>query len=117
VNFLVDAQLPRLLAVWLKDQGHDAIHTLDLPAANRTTDKEIRELADREQRIVVTKDSGFVDSHVLTGSPAKLLLIATGNIGNNSLIDLLATHSAAVFRALETSDFVELTADRVILHD
>jgi len=117
VNFLVDAQLPRLLAGWLNDFGHDAIHTLGLPAANRTTDKEVRQIADGEQRVVVTKDSDFVDSHLLAGSPAKLLLIATGNIGNNALLGLFAAHSGTIIRALEISDFVELTCDQVILHD
>ncbi|MCW1924838.1 DUF5615 family PIN-like protein [Luteolibacter arcticus] len=117
MNFVVDAQLPSLLVEWLKDQGHDAIHTLDLPAANRTTDDEIREIADREHRIVVTKDSDFVDSHLLAHSPAKLLLIATGNIANPALLNLFSSHSESITRALETSDFVELAADCVVLHD
>lgn len=54
---------------------------------------------------------------MLAASPAKLLLIATGNIGNPSLIDLFVTHSGTIIQALEVSDFVELTTDRVILHD
>jgi predicted nuclease of predicted toxin-antitoxin system len=28
VKFLVDAQLPRRLALWLQQRGHDVIHTL-----------------------------------------------------------------------------------------
>ncbi len=36
MNFLVDAQLPRRLARILTGAGHDAVHTLDLPNANRT---------------------------------------------------------------------------------
>jgi predicted nuclease of predicted toxin-antitoxin system len=34
----VDAQLPQLLAVWLKEYGYDTIHTLELPEANRSND-------------------------------------------------------------------------------
>ena len=30
MKFLVDAQLPRRIALWLCEQGHDALHTLDL---------------------------------------------------------------------------------------
>jgi predicted nuclease of predicted toxin-antitoxin system len=41
VNFLVDAQLPRRLALRLRDAQHDVLHTLDLPNGNRTTDAEI----------------------------------------------------------------------------
>ena len=77
MNFLVDAQLPRRLALELAASGHDAVHTLDLPAANRTQDKDIVALAIRENRIVVTKDNDFVVSFHLRRTPPKLLLIST----------------------------------------
>lgn len=32
MKFIVDAQLPVRLKYWLNDQGHDAIHTNDLPS-------------------------------------------------------------------------------------
>jgi predicted nuclease of predicted toxin-antitoxin system len=38
MNFLIDAQLPRRFVVWLREAGHDALHTLDLPLKNRTPD-------------------------------------------------------------------------------
>ena len=41
MRFLVDAQLPRRLAYWLNERGHDVRHTLDLPAGNRTSDAVI----------------------------------------------------------------------------
>lgn len=78
MNFLVDAQLPRRATLWLIAAGSNAIHTLDLPEENRTTDETINGVADREQRIVVTKDADFVDTHLLRGHPPKLLLISTG---------------------------------------
>ncbi len=31
MRFLVDAQLPRRLAVWLNNAGHLAVHTLHVP--------------------------------------------------------------------------------------
>lgn len=69
--------------------GCDAKHTLDLPDANRTTDEQINDVADRGQWIVVTKDADFVDSHLLRGRPPKLLLISTGNITNRELETLI----------------------------
>ena len=30
MKFLGDAQLPRRLALWLQQRGHDVIHTLEL---------------------------------------------------------------------------------------
>jgi predicted nuclease of predicted toxin-antitoxin system len=35
MKFLVDAQLPRRLAQWLQAEGHEAVHTRDLPKGNR----------------------------------------------------------------------------------
>lgn len=85
MRFLVDAQVPRRMAGWLIAAGCDAVHTLDLPAGNRTTDQQILDLADREQRAVVTKDADCVDSHILQARPGKLLLVSTGNISNRDL--------------------------------
>jgi predicted nuclease of predicted toxin-antitoxin system len=79
MNFLVDAQLPRRMTAWLITAGCDAVHTLNLPDANRKTDVQINDVADRELRVVVSKDTDFVDGHLLRGRPATLLLISTGN--------------------------------------
>lgn len=116
MKFLVDAQLPRRFAAWLRDHGHDALHTLDLPEGNRTTDYSITELADLQRRVVVTKDTDFVDSHILRHQPQKLLLIATGNIANADLEVLLTGNLTTVTEALKSSSFVELNRRGVITH-
>jgi predicted nuclease of predicted toxin-antitoxin system len=67
MKFLIDAQLPRRLAAQLRQAGLEAIHTLDLPDGNRTTDRVINKLSIKEQYIVVTKDSDFVESFLLNG--------------------------------------------------
>ncbi|MDF9798246.1 putative nuclease of putative toxin-antitoxin system [Catalinimonas alkaloidigena] len=38
MKFIIDAQLPQLLAIWLENHGVDAIHTLNLPKANHSDD-------------------------------------------------------------------------------
>jgi predicted nuclease of predicted toxin-antitoxin system len=116
MRFLVDAQLPRRVASWLGSHGHDAIHTLDLPTGNRTTDEAILDFADRYQRIVVTKDADFVDSFLLRHRPEKLLLISTGNITNTDLERLLTSNLTSIVVALETADYVELSRTAVIVH-
>src|SRR5713226_7110917 len=108
MKFLVDAQLPRRLTAWLTAAGCDAIHTLDLPDANRTTDEQLNDIADREQRAVVTKDADFVDSHLLRGRPAKLLLISTGNISNRDLEALVAPLIPDIVREFQAHSFLEL---------
>ena len=77
MKFLVDAQLPPILAIWLSEKGFDAIHTDNLPDRDETPDSVIRSVADAAGRIVITKDSDFYDSHLLFRQPAKLVLITT----------------------------------------
>ena len=83
---------------------------------NRTADFSITAPADRERRVVVTKDADFVDSHILRHQPEKLLLIATGNIPNADLEVLLTGNLTTVTEALESSSFVELNRRGVITH-
>ena len=116
MNFLIDSQLPRRIAVWLRALEHDALHTLDLPAGNRTTDAAILALCSRERRVVVTKDADFVDSFLLRHEPEKLLLISTGNIANAELERLLSPNLPTIVAAFEATDFVELTRTAVIVH-
>ena len=116
MNFLVDAQLPRRLAYKLRDAGHDVFHTLDLPAGNRTSDAEINELSIRDSRVVITKDTDFVDSFLLFHRPYKLLLISTGNIANADLEDLFVAQIPALTSAFESYDYLELTRTTLVFH-
>jgi predicted nuclease of predicted toxin-antitoxin system len=116
MKFLVDAQLPRVLAFELANLGHDALHTSDLPDGNSTADKAINLLADTESRVVVTKDEDFVTGHLLKRSPRKLWLIATGNISNQELFQILHKHHEKIIAALTEFDFVELSRTSLVVH-
>lgn len=116
MRFLVDAQLPVRLARLLNDTGHDALHTSQLPDGNRSGDAHVTERADRENRVVVTKDRDFRDVHLLTGSPRRLLIVATGNITNAALLSLVQSHLDAITAAFDEADFVELGRDQLIVH-
>lgn len=65
MKFVVDAQFPLKLAVALTAAGHDAVHTLNLPDKNRSSDTFISRIADSEARIVISKDADFVTSHIV----------------------------------------------------
>lgn len=116
MKFLIDAQLPQRLARWLRSKGHDVVHTLDLPAGNRTTDAHINELSLSQQRIVVTKDGDFVDTLLLRQAPYRLLLISAGNINNAGLLNLFGENLEDIVSAFETSEFVELGQGLLIVH-
>jgi predicted nuclease of predicted toxin-antitoxin system len=108
--------LTRRLATEINELGGDAIHTLDLPDSNRTTDAAIIERADREGRVVITKDSDFVDSLLLRGKPSRLLFVATGNISNNALVHLIHANWIQIESMFSQGCYVELGRNALTLH-
>lgn len=69
--FLIDQQLPSRLAVHLSSHGHDARHVKQYPRGTVLADIEIAAIADRENRIVVTKDDDFRVLHLTRRQPAR----------------------------------------------
>ena len=114
MKFIVDAQLPYGIALFLREKGFDALHTNDLPDKERTKDSQIRSIAVSENRIVITKDSDFVDSHILVNIPEKLLVVTTGNIKNRDLFDLWRNNWELIIHLLENRNMIELSKYDVI---
>ncbi len=114
MKFLVDAQLPPSLANFLRNKGHDAIHTTELSGGNETTDSEINRVSVAEQRVVISKDGDFFDNFSFQREPYKLLYVRTGNTANTALIDLFRKNLDRIISELESSSVVELTASYII---
>ena len=57
MKFLLDAHLPPSLKKVFADNGFNAIHTLELPAKNETSDAEIIEALNTHNLIELHKDS------------------------------------------------------------
>ncbi len=108
MNFLMDAHLPPSLAAWLRRAGHDVVHTSELPARNRTTDRTINQFSLKGRRVGVTKDTDFYYSHLRGQEPWKLVLVRTGNIGVHELKELFQKHLPAILQALKNHSLVEL---------
>ncbi len=116
MKFLVDAQLPIRLARLLQEAGYDTIHTRELPLQNATPDSIINSLSIQQERVVITKDSDFVDSFLIQQQPYKLLLVTTGNIKNSDLEILLAANLPLIIDLLSQHHYIELNRDSVIVH-
>jgi predicted nuclease of predicted toxin-antitoxin system len=114
MKFIVDAQLPKSLARFLKEQGFDTLHTLDLPLKNATGDNYINQLSIQEQRIVISKDSDFFDTFMAKQEPYKLLYLTVGNMRNNQLISLFANNLAMIIKELQNGSVVEINATTII---
>lgn len=109
MRYIIDAQLPYLLAELLRQRQFDVIHTDNLPNRERTGDQYIRILADKENRIVITKGTDFRDSYLFCKTPPKLLLLTTGNINNRKLLDLFRATIVVIDAPFVHHAFIELT--------
>lgn len=117
MKFLVDAQLPKSISDFFNSQGFDSVHTLELPAQNKTKDGYIARIATEQDRIVVTKDSDFLESFLIKKEPSKLLLLKTGNIKNGELLILLQNHLNLLAKYFRYHSFVEMTRQEIIVHE
>ena len=115
MKFLLDAQLPKKLAEFLKWKGYDAIHTLDLPNKNRTTDSEINEISIKEKRVVISRDLDFIESLILFNKPYKLIYIAVGNISNKELIDIFSKNIEDIIYYTHNAKLIEITRNKIII--
>jgi predicted nuclease of predicted toxin-antitoxin system len=116
VKFLVDAQLPTRLVKLLQQAEVDTIHTRDLPRQNATADVEINAISMQQERIVITKDSDFLDSFLISGQPYKLLLVTTGNITNTELLELFTKNLSQLLNLFEQHSLIEINRDNIIVH-
>ena len=108
MKFVVDAHLPRRLCGVPANHGHEAVHTLDLPAGNSTSDEAINRISLDDRRVVISKDTDFFFSHTLHGRPRKLLLVKIGNISTRDLCVLPERNRRAIEAALESHTLVEI---------
>jgi predicted nuclease of predicted toxin-antitoxin system len=116
MKFLIDAQLPYRLKHWLVANNFDALHTSDLPRQNLTEDLAIADIADNENRTVISKDSDFLKLRILQDKPQKLLMITTGNIVNQDLLGLFERNFSTAMKLLNSYDVVEMNNFFVVGH-
>jgi predicted nuclease of predicted toxin-antitoxin system len=70
-----------------------------------------------EERVIVTKDRDFRDSHLLAGAPRRLLVVATGNISNRDLLALFAENLETLVVALDEARYIEIGPSGLVIHD
>ncbi len=116
MKYLIDAQLPKRLSLELEGMGFNCIHTLDLLKKNKTKDRDINSISVSEKRIIISKDSDFVDSILISKKPYKLLHVTTGNISNNELLKIFQDNFCNIDNLFETHRYIELNPITIITH-
>ena len=118
MKFIVDAHFPKRLATWLVKYGEDAIHTTDLPDKNFTSDKVIIQIAEKENRIVISKDNDFIQYRILHNQPERLLMVTTGNIINKVLLQLFEVNFPAIRQLFEEGKkVIEIDTESITVHE
>lgn len=113
MKFIIDAQLPKALSDFLKQRGYDSVHTLELPDKNRTKDNQIIQKAIEENRIVISKDSDFLNSFLLRSLPPKLIMVKTGNVANTKLIQIFGDNLDNIISMISRSNLVEINKSEI----
>ena len=110
MKFLIDAQLPYSLKQIFISRGHDCIHTSEMQMGNETPDKIINSISVVEQRIVITKDSDFLESFIVKKEPYKLMLILVklGNATKNELLQFFSDSFDEIIEKIKIESMVLL---------
>ena len=117
MKFIIDANLPYKLSIYLKSKKYDVIHTDDLPNKEKSTDDEIRKVSLDQNRIIITKDTDFLDSHLLQNIPPKLLIVTTGNIVNKLLLKIFYDYFDKIVSLFKSYKLIEINSEEVIAHE
>lgn len=81
-----------------------------------TKDGDISRYVDQNSLILITKDSDFRNSHILVGSPKKMIKVNLGNISNDRLIDFFDANIQSIQRIEMESDvfLIEMNQDGLL---
>lgn len=105
MKFLVDAQLPPVLCVWLRERGHAAVHVSEIGML-AAKDAALASRAEAEGEVLVTKDEDFVVLRL--PDRFALLWLRCGNATNAALAVWLEPRWERISGLLEGGErFVE----------
>jgi predicted nuclease of predicted toxin-antitoxin system len=102
MRFLVDAQLPPVLARWIAGQGHEAQHVADFGMAG-ASDQAIRDKAIELKSIIVSKDEDFAQMARLGGGP-QIVWVTCGNTSKSALLATMKRAFPDVIEALDCGE-------------
>jgi len=113
VKFLVDANLPPRLCVWLRSHRHEAEHLFDRNLLTET-DTQIWQRGRVENLVILSKDVDFYDRALLFGAPPQVIHVAVGNCSNTRLLEVLEHEWAGIERALISgSRLISITLEKM----
>lgn len=88
-------------------------HSLRVLGLNDATDFEIWKSAKKNNYVIVTFDSDFLDLNTLYGSPPKIIWLRTGNMTMTNLAQLLINRKIVInkFFEEENAEILQILSD------
>ncbi|MCB1145024.1 MAG: DUF5615 family PIN-like protein [Leptospiraceae bacterium] len=86
MRFLCDVHISYQFSKHIESLGYGSTHVNFILKRWNTSDKEISQYADLNDLVLITKDTDFKNSHLLSKTPKKLIRFVLGNISNDELI-------------------------------
>lgn len=117
MKFLLDVHISYKLANAIKELGHEAIHINTILDKWHTKDSDICKYADKNDFILITKDTDFRISYFLSNTPKKLIKVNLGNISTEKLVSVFRKNISQII-SFFTSDvgYVEVSQDKLTLY-
>ena len=85
MKWVVDNQLPMLLAAYMRGRGHECVHVIDV-GLDAADDVDVWGYGLREGAIVISNDEDFVALSARPGDGGRLLWVRLGNCRNAALL-------------------------------
>ncbi len=104
MNFIIDQQLPAVLAEWLQHRGHVAQHVRTL-SLSQVPDHQIWDVVEAGGSVMISRDRDFVRL-ALRSRLAKLVWVRCGNCDNHTLLSLFEVHWTQALRSLHSAERV-----------
>lgn len=115
MRVLCDVHIPYRLVNRLRELGVEATHVNRVLDGAMSKDPAIAEFVDAHDMLLITKDGDFRDSHLVTGTPARVLRLTLGNLTNSELISLVEAHWIAIAKiCVGESCYMELSREGLI---
>ena len=103
MKFVIDAQLPPVLANALREAGHDAQAVREL-GLREAEDSDIWDYALSHQAAILTKDQDFAERLMSSRSAPVIVWLRIGNTSNRVLISWLLSLWPEVISRIESGD-------------
>ena len=111
VRFLVDAQLPPLLARYLAEVGHETEHVGDVGLLE-ASDRDIWAHAIATNAVLITKDEDFVTMRAFNKLGPAVVWVRFGNTTKQELLTRFNATFGGVLAALQSGETVIELSDR-----